>query len=262
MLKIGLIGGSGLENIASIKKIGEEKLTTPYGEPSSIYRVYEKDGITFYQLNRHGDNHCVAPHLVNYRANINGFKMLGVERIIAFTAVGSLHKKYPSGTIAACHNAIDFTHGRTSTFFEGVEVRHIDFSYPFCDNLRKSFFQAVNKSGYEIVDGGIYVCTNGPRLETAAEINFYRSINCDFVGMTLFPEAPLARESEICYLNISTVTNYAAGVETKHKLTSTEIVENGRLAAVKIAKIIGNLPSFIETERDCPCKEALKGSGF
>lgn len=262
MLKIGLIGGSGLENIASIKKIGEVKLTTPYGEPSSIYRVYEKDDITFYQLNRHGDNHCIAPHLVNYRANINGFKMLGVERIIAFTAVGSLHKKYPSGTIAACHNAIDFTHGRTSTFFEGVEVRHIDFSYPFCDDLRKSFFQAVNKSGYEIVDGGIYVCTNGPRLETAAEINFYRSINCDFVGMTLFPEAPLARESEICYLNISTVTNYAAGVGMKHKLTSTEIVENGRLATVKIAKIIGNLPSFIETERDCPCKEALKGSGF
>lgn len=262
MIKIGLIGGSGLENTDFMKKNGEQSISTIYGSPSSAYKVYESKNASFYRLDRHGDDHSLAPHIINYRANIEGFKNIGVERIIAFTAVGSTNLDLKPGDIVIPDNGVDFTNGRESTFYSKGNVRHIDLSYPFCPELRESVIKAADKAGIIVKNGGCYVCTNGPRLETAAEIKFFQSNGWDLVGMTLFPEVALAREREICYLNVSLVTNYAAGIEAGAKLTISEVTEAGRKAVERIVKILENLPPFINEERSCPCKDALVGSGF
>lgn len=262
MIKIGLIGGSGLENAAFMKKNCEQSIPTIYGSPSSAYKVYESEKTVFYHLDRHGDGHSLAPHIINYKANIEGFKNIGVERIIAFTAVGSTCMDLKPGDIVLPDNAVDLTSGRDCTFYSKEDVRHIDLSYPFCPELRESFIKSANKAGIPVKCGGVYVCTNGPRLETAAEIKFFQSNGWDLVGMTLFPEVALAREKEICYLNVSLVTNYAAGIEAGAKLTASEVTANGRKSVKRIEKILENLPAFISQERSCPCKDALEGSGF
>lgn len=262
MLKVGLIGGSGLEKASLMRKRGEEAVSTIYGCPSSTYKIYESENVIFYRLDRHGADHHLAPHVINYRANIEGFRSLGVDKIVAFTAVGSVCKALKPGDILIPDNGVDFTNGRDSTFYPKGDVRHIDFSYPFCPDLRQSVIKSAEKSAITLKDGGVYVCTNGPRLETAAEIKFYQSNGWDIVGMTLFPEAALAREREICYLNVSLVTNYGAGIEAGAKLTTSELTENGGKAVEKIDKLLENLPHFLQNDRTCPCKDALFGSGF
>lgn len=260
MIKVGIIGGSGLENIDGIEYEGEQVLNTPYGEPSSPYKIYRLENCIFYIISRHGLKHDIPPHCVNYRANIYGFKSLGVTRIVAFSAVGSLNASYGAGSLLLADNAIDFTNGRENTFYDKNRCVHIDLTYPFCFELREAIKQSAAEENIKLADGGVYLCTNGPRFETAAEIKLFASFGADVVGMTMFPEVALAREAEICYASVNIVTNLAAGIETEKKLTMDEVAENGTMAAENVCKIISAMPKFLQKDRYCLCSEALKGS--
>lgn len=257
-MKVGIIGGSGLYNIEGLTFVEKITTSTKYGKPSDSYKVYRRGEIEYYFLARHGDKHSIAPHKINYRANIAGFKELGVNKIISFCAVGSLDIKYPPSTIIIPDNAIDFTYGRISTYFEGNRVFHIDITNPFCSILRSMLKNTLQKNNTSHTDGGVYVCTNGPRLETAAEIKMFKILGGDIVGMTLFPEVVLSREAEICYANMSIVTNFGAGI-SKEKLTTAEVKENMKKNSYIINNIIYALADELKEIEDCNiCPGALK----
>lgn len=260
MVKIGIIGGSGLEKIDGIKFDSETVLKTPYGSPSSPYRVYKLGGCLFYVIARHGDRHTLPPHSINYRANIHGFKQLGVSRIVAFSAVGGINPAYKIGSMVLADNAIDWTGGRVSSFYDSGFCVHIDLTNPFCRDLREAIKEAARIKGVALSDGGVYLCTNGPRFETSAEIKMFAAMGADMVGMTMFPEVALAREAEICYASINTITNLAAGLVAEKQLTADEVTEIGTKAADNVHKIISGLSEIQWTPRTCFCKHALKGS--
>jgi len=257
-MKLGIIGGSGLYEIDGFEFIGEESVETEWGSPSDAYRHYRYKGVEFYFLNRHGRSHGIPPHSVNYRANITGFEKLGISRVISFTAVGGIKGVKP-GDIVISSNAIDHTSGRAHTFYDGGLIHHIDFTEPFCPELRELLINSAEKAGVQIVKNGVYICTNGPRLETAAEIKYFEKIGADTVGMTLFPEAPLAREKEICYANVSVITNYAAGTSDA-KLTTVEVVETMKASTERIKALVSALPDSYTVNRNCFCKDALEGT--
>ncbi len=255
---IGLIGGSGLYEIEGLEITGEKTLSTPYGAPSAPYRIGTLDGNDVAFLARHGTAHSIPPHKVNYRANIWGFKSLGVERVISVSAVGGISSEMTPGSIVLLDQIIDMTFGaRTSTFYDKNKVIHVDFTSPYCDEMRGLAIQASRDIGLPAKETGTYLCVNGPRLETAREIRFFSMIGADVVGMTAMPEASLARELELCLLGISVVTNYAAGISDR-KLTTTEVVETMRSSMEKIKSLLKGLIAHIPVRRTCPCKDALK----
>lgn len=257
---IGIIGGSGIYDIESININKEKKLKTPYGSPSEKYLIatLQKSKIEIIFLQRHGAKHTIPPHRINYRANIWGFKKLGVDRIIAFSAAGGINKTFIPGDIIILDQIIDMTSNRAKTYYNGDgKVIHVDFTEPFCPELRNSLKKSASLSGINIKNKGTYICVNGPRLETRAEINYFSKIGADVVGMTIMPEALLARELEICYACVSIVTNYAAGLTNK-KLTTSEVIQIMNSTKEKINKLLLNLIPFISSERTCMCKEALK----
>lgn len=257
-MKVGIIGGSGLYEIEGFQLIEEIEIETTFGSPSGSYRKFVYNDVEFYFLNRHGKDHKIPPHSVNYRANILGFKQLGVDRIFSFTAVGGI-RKYRPGEVVIPHNAIDFTNGRASTFYDFDEIYHIDFTEPFCPELRNVLMKAAEKGGVDYRKQGVYVCTNGPRLETASEIKMFEKMDADLVGMTLFPECTLAREKEICYANVSVITNYAAGT-VNQKLTTEEVVNTMMESQEKIKNIVKGIAASLKEERICFCKDALQGT--
>ncbi len=260
MIKVGIIGGSGLESIDGMVFDGETALDTPFGAPSSPYRAYGLGDCLFYVISRHGDRHVIPPHSVNYRANIYGFKLLGVTRIVTFSAVGGINPAYGTGSLVLAGNAIDFTGGRANSFYDEGSCVHVDLTCPFCPDLREDVKKAAGLKGAELIDGGVYVCTNGPRFETAAEIKMFAAMGADMVGMTMFPEVSLAREAEICYASVNVVTNPAAGVAAERALTADEVTEAGAGAAEGARNIISGLSEILKEERGCRCKDALKGS--
>lgn len=259
MTKVGIIGGSGLYEIEGFEFINEIKVTTEYGDPSDSYRCFHFGDLELYFLNRHGRNHSFPPHLVNYRANIDGFSQLGIRNIFSFTATGGINRSYRPGDVVIPGNAIDFTNGRKHTYFEENNVHHIDFTEPFCPVLRSIMAEAAERANVPVYRGGTYLCTNGPRLETAAEIRAFDRWGADLVGMTLFPECALAREKEICYTNISVITNFAAGTTTE-KLTSDEVVAEMHKAGEKLKRLMRNLPAVFHSDRNCGCVTALEGT--
>ncbi|MCL4492506.1 MAG: S-methyl-5'-thioadenosine phosphorylase [Nitrospirae bacterium] len=255
---IGLIGGSGLYEIEGLEITKEVSVSTPFGEASSAYKTGTLGGIEIAFLSRHGIPHSIPPHKVNYRANIWGFKSLGVERVISVSAVGGINSSMPPGSIVLLDQIIDMTFGaRTSTFYDKNKVIHVDFTSPYCNEMRGLAIQASRDTGLPAKETGTYLCVNGPRLETAREIQFFSLAGADMVGMTAMPEAALARELEICLLGISVVTNYAAGISDK-KLTTTEVVETMRSSMEKIKSLLKGLIAHIPARRTCPCKDALK----
>jgi 5'-methylthioadenosine phosphorylase len=257
-LKLGIIGGSGLYNIEGLSFVEKVHVNTKYGSPSDSYKIYRTGSLDYYFLARHGEKHSIAPHKINYRANIAGFKELGVDKIVSFCAVGSLDIKYPPSTIMIPDNAIDFTHERISTYFDGTRVFHIDITNPFCSIVRNLLKNTLKKNNTSFTDGGIYVCTNGPRLETAAEVKMFKILGGDIVGMTLFPELVLAREAELCYANMSIVTNFGAGI-SRDKLTTAEVKENMKKNSSIINNIIYALADELKGVEDCcVCPMALK----
>jgi 5'-methylthioadenosine phosphorylase len=259
MKKFGIIGGSGLYDIDGFTFVDEISVETPYGNPSDAYRVFNYKGMSFYFLNRHGRAHSIPPHNVNYRANIDGFARLGIDSIISITATGGINRAYSPGDIVMPDDGIDFTHGRAQTFFTGSVIHHIDVTEPFCPRLRGVLENCAKTADVLIATKGTYVCTNGPRLETAAEIKAFERWGGDLVGMTLFPECVLARERELCYANLSVITNFAAGTNSQ-KLTADEVVlEMGR-AGENLKNILSMIPSCYIDERLCGCPDALHGT--
>ncbi len=255
---IGIIGGSGLYEIEGVAIKEIKKVETPFGAPSDSYRICDFSGRNVIFLPRHGPKHTIPPHKINYRANIWGFKELGVKRIISLGATGGISAEMEPGTIVVPDQIIDMTRGRDETFFEGEGgVVHVDLTDPYCPELRGSIFTAGKRSGLKFKEAGTYICTNGPRLETKGEIKFFSEIGADIVGMTAMPEASLAREAELCYAGISVVTNYAAGLMEK-KLAATEVVEVMNKTAECLKTLLRGAFDLVPVERSCSCKEALK----
>jgi 5'-methylthioinosine phosphorylase len=254
---VGIIGGSGLYDIPGLEITDSAKLTSPYGEPSDVYRIGKLSGKEVAFLPRHGSMHHIQPHRINYRANLWGFRELGVKKIISVGASGGISKSTRPGLLTLPDQIIDLTSGRASTFYDEDEVIHVDFTEPFCRDLRKYLLVAAQRSGVGILESGVYVCVNGPRLETAAEIKTFSLWGADMVGMTAMPEASLARELEICFGGISVITNYAAGI-SESRLTATEVVETMQSATEKIKLLLKTFFSIDFGDPVCSCKGTLR----
>lgn len=217
MTKVAIIGGTGLTSIKGFEITGREIIQTPFGEPSGPLIQGNLSGHNVYFLPRHGAAHTIPPHKINYRANIWALKEAGVEQVIAVNAVGSIREDMQPGVLIIPDQIIDYTVSRINTFFEeGLKhVVHIDFTEPFCEKLRQKIIKAAGAHSISLIKEGTYAATQGPRLETAAEINRLEKDGCHLVGMTCMPEAALAREKELCYASISVVANLAAGRGTE-----------------------------------------------
>jgi 5'-methylthioadenosine phosphorylase len=224
---LAIIGGSGLTKLASLEVRRRKVARTPYGDPSGAitYGRIEKSEVLF--LARHGYGHTIAPHEVNYRANLWALKQAGASEIISVASVGGIRNDIWPGTIILPHQIIDYTWGRASTFFEGpgAPVNHIDFTQPYSREVRARLVAAAAAAGERIMDGGVYAATQGPRLETAAEINRLQRDGADIVGMTGMPEAALAREIGLEYAAIAVVANYAAGRGDSEQAVALDKIE-------------------------------------
>jgi 5'-methylthioadenosine phosphorylase len=258
MSKTGVIGGSGLYEIKGFTLKNKKRISTPFGKPSDQYLLGEIDGCEIIFLPRHGKQHNIPPHMINYRANIWGFRKLGAERIISVSAVGGIKKGLKPGDLVVLDQVLDMTRNRKSTYYDGEDgVVHIDFTEPYCQELRSVLLKAGRRSRVTLKNGGTYTAVEGPRLESASEIRSFAILGGDVVGMTGMPEASLARELEMCYAGLSVVANYAAGMSRK-KLTVTEVMEAMRDSTEKIKKMLKTSFSMIPDERNCTCGEALK----
>ena len=210
---LAIIGGSGLSRLAALEVTERRAARTPYGEPSGALMFGRIVGKPVLFLARHGYGHTIAPHEVNYRANIWALRDAGATRIVSVASVGGIRVDYGPGVLVVPHQLIDYTWGRASTFFEGPDqaVTHIDFTHPYSEAVRQALLQAATDCSERVFDNGVYAATQGPRLETAAEINRLERDGADLVGMTAMPEASLARELGLEYGAIAVVVNYAAG---------------------------------------------------
>ena len=224
MRKIAIIGGTGIYSPEALQGFAEKIIDTPYGQ--ALCNIGEIAGNQVVFITRHGVGHKTAPHKVNYRANIWALKSLGTEEIFATTAVGSLNPEMKAGHFVVCSNVLDFTKSRINTFYDTPErgVVHVDFSYPYCPCVRERVIRCLEKLGIPFHKEGVYVATEGPRFESAAEIKAYAMLGGDLVGMTNMPECILAREAEMCYSTCSIVTNMAAGISPT-PLSHMEVVE-------------------------------------
>ncbi len=259
MPDLGIIAGSGIQELGCEDVVEMKGIETPYGMPSDHYRICRISGAEVVFLPRHGIPHHIPPHRINYRANLWGFREFGVKEIISINAVGGINKGLRPGDIVIPDQIIDMTHGRENTFFDRDEVVHVDLTEPFCNSLRELICSAGENIRVPLIRSGTYVCTNGPRLETGAEIRFFSMIGADIVGMTVMPEAALAREMEVCFASISVITNYAAGI-SKGKLTTKEVVDTMRSSIEKVGTLLREfmiIKKQKETAR-CHCHEALK----
>ena len=257
---LGVLGGSGLYRMAALTSVREERLRTPFGEPSDAFvlgRLGERDVIF---LARHGRGHRLSPTEINYRANLCGFKMLGVERVVSISAVGSLREELRPLDVVLPDQFIDRTRQRVSTFFGGGVVAHVSFADPVCAELRGLLAQAARATGVRLHDGGTYLCMEGPQFSTRAESHLYRSWKADVIGMTNLQEAKLAREAELCYATAAMVTDYDCWKEDEAPVTVDEIVarlgENAENAQAIVARALAALPAT----RGCGCGDALKNA--
>jgi 5'-deoxy-5'-methylthioadenosine phosphorylase len=241
---LAIIGGSGLSQLENLE-IRQRKVTrTPYGEPSAPLTIGRISGRDVVFLARHGDRHTMAPHEVNYRANLWALKEESIEAIVSVASVGGIRKDLGPGTLMLPDQIIDYTWGRGSTFFEGADapVTHIDFTEPYSESVRERIREAARHCGERLVEGGVYAATQGPRLETAAEINRMERDGADVVGMTGMPEAVLARELGLEYAAIAVVANYAAGRGDSARGVSLErIGEVLQASMARVRNIIGRL---------------------
>jgi len=256
-IEIGIVGGSGLYEMAELTDRNERTVDTPFGPPSGPYVVGTLRGKRVAFLARHGKGHVLLPSEINYRANIYGFKVLGVERILSASAVGSLKEEYKPLDIVVPDQFFDRTKGRISTFFGRGLVAHVGFAHPFCSVLSKIAGDSVQAVGATVHRGGTYVNMEGPQFSTLAESKLYRSWGMDVIGMTNLQEAKLAREAEICYTTLALVTDYDCWHPDHDSVTVDLIVanllQNAKTAQRAIAEAVGR----ISEARTCPCKDAL-----
>lgn len=237
---IGIIGGTGLNQLEGFDIVEQKWCETPFGEPNSILSFARFNGHDVVFLARHGVPHKVAPHKINYRANLFALKEVGVKNIIAVNAVGGIHQDLAPTELSVPDQIIDYTYGREFTIYDGSHiegVEHIDFSYPYSDSLRQKLLISARLQDINVLDGGTYGATQGPRLETAAEIKRMQQDGCAMVGMTGMPEASLAKELGIQYACLALSVNWAAGM-TQEEITMTEIEESVRLGMDKVHDIL------------------------
>jgi len=241
---LAIIGGSGLTHLANLEVTRRQAVRTPWGKPSGALTFGRIGGQAVVFLARHGDGHTIPPHRVNYRANIWALREQGVTYVLSVAAVGGIRQDLAPGVLALPHQIIDYTWGRKSTFFEGDErgVVHADFTHPYCQSLRQRCLEAAQRAAEPLVDGGVYACTQGPRLETAAEIDRMERDGADMVGMTGMPEAALAREIDLCYAAVAVVANYAAGrAGSSTGIRMDEINATLQTALAKVRRVIEQL---------------------
>lgn len=250
---IGIIGGTGVYEITEHgQDIKKKVIETPYGNSPeiSLFKFQEKD-IAF--IPRHASDHDYPPHMINYRANLWALKKIGVTQILATNAVGSLKESIAPGDFVIPHDFLDFTKMRPGTFYDERTV-HIDITSPYCSQLR-----SVLISSGKVVDQGVYVCTEGPRFETAAEIKMFQILGGTLVGMTGIPEVILSRELEMCYSSICLVSNYAASI-SPYKLTIDEVFEIMDKRKNDLVDLIESTIKSLSYDKDCPCQHALAGA--
>ena len=257
-VKIGIIGGSGLYDMADVTDRQEVVLTTPFGEPSGPYLLGTLRGKRVAFLARHGAGHRLLPSELNFRANVFGMKMLGVEYILSASAVGSLKEEYKPLDIVIPDQFIDRTKGRISTFFGRGLAAHVGFAHPFCKILTRVVNTSGQASGATVHVGGTYVCMEGPQFSTLAESKLYRSWGADIIGMTNLQEAKLAREAEICYSTIALVTDYDCWHPDHDSVTVEMVIANLMQNAKTAQHIIANAVASLPYERSCECASALK----
>ena len=258
---IGVIGGSGLYDMEALVDREEVLVpSTPFGEPSAPYIVGNLDGRRVAFLARHGEGHRLLPSELNFRANIFGLKVLGVEWIISASAVGSLQEQYRPLDIVVPDQFLDRTRGRQSTFFGCGLVAHITFAHPFCRVLSRLAVDSVRAVDATVHEGGTYVCMEGPQFSTLAESNLYRSWGMDVIGMTNLQEAKLAREAEICYVTLALVTDFDCWHPEHDHVTVDMIVKNLTRNAETAQRAIRRVVAELPIERSCECATALASS--
>ena len=260
--EIGILGGSGLYNLPGIECVREGRLTTPFGKPSDAYVLGTLEGREVAFLARHGRGHVLLPTELNFRANIYGFKKLGVERIISVSAVGSLREEYRPMDMVLPTQFFDRTRHRASTFFGGGLVAHISFDAPVCPTVVDVLEKACADLGVRCHKGGTYVCMEGPAFSTKAESNVYRSWGMDLIGMTSLQEAKLAREAEICYATLAMVTDYDCWHPDHDAVTVNQIVEYLSRNIENSKKILLQAVRSLPRERTCKCGSALEHALF
>ena len=259
-VEIGIFGGTGVYDSGLLKDAREITVDTPYGSTSDSITVgmFRERKIAF--MPRHGKKHSIPPHLINYRANIWAFKELGITRIIAPSAVGSLREEIEPGHFALPGQFLDFTRSRKGTFSKDGRVIHISVADPFCPELQSLIVRSATDQRVDIHKDCTYVCIEGPRFSTKAESRFYRSTGADIIGMTLVPECQLAREAQMCYASISTVTDYDVWAEKP--VTAKEVIDTLAKNTKKTKQILAELVECIPRTRGCACSEALKDAEF
>jgi 5'-methylthioadenosine phosphorylase len=255
---IGIIGGSGLYHMPGFEAERELRLETPFGDPSDAYILGKLEGkhVTF--LARHARGHRFAPSDVNFRANIYGMKLLGVERIVSLSAVGSMKEEHAPLDFVIPDQFFDRTKARAATFFGDGVVAHISFADPVCPQLARAAHSAAGQVGINSKLGGTYLCMEGPAFSTRAESNIYRSWGMDVIGMTNLTEAKLAREAEICYVTIAMVTDYDCWHEEHDAVSVGQIIDNLHKNSENACKLVRKLVSGLNEQRTCKCGSALK----
>lgn len=257
-VKIGVIGGSGLYDIPDLKIEGEKTVETPWGSPSDAFTIGDLNGVRVAFLPRHGRGHRIPPTDVNYRANIWGMKMLGVERIIASGACGSFKEELPPGTIVVLDQFIDRTRHRADSFTGAGIVAHVLFADPVCGDLAKVLYDSAVAVKAPVKMGGTYVCMEGPQFSTRAESRLYKSWGADVIGMTNLTEARLCREAEICYASLALVTDFDCWHETNESVSIEMVLAVMQKNSNTFRQIIREAIPRLSGKRYCPCAEAMK----
>ncbi len=255
--EIGIIGGSGLYQMPGFEAQEEHAVETPWGRPSDPYVVGKLGGKQVAFLARHGRGHRIMPSELNFRANIYGFKKLGVDRILSLSAVGSLKEEHKPLDFVIPDQFFDRTRDRASTFFGEGLVAHISFAHPICPQLADVVARACTDSGVAAKKGGTYLCMEGPAFSTLAESKVYRSWGMDVIGMTNLQEAKLAREAEICYVTVAMVTDYDCWHSDHDAVTVNDILANLMKNADHACKVVAAAVAAMPPERTCKCGSAL-----
>lgn len=257
-IEIGIIGGSGLYEMGGFDKAEEIKLDTPFGAPSDAYVTGTLAGRKVAFLSRHGRGHRLSPSNINYRANIHGFKQLGVTRVFSASAVGSLKAEIEPLHLVVPDQFIDRTTARQATFFDGGAVAHVSFADPFCPALRRSLLDAARAQGATVHEGGTYLCMEGPAFSTRAESNLYRSWGAAVIGMTNLTEAKLAREAQLCYATLALATDYDCWHPGHDAVTVDVIIDCLNRNAAAARAVLAGAVAAAPAERACKCGRALR----
>jgi 5'-methylthioinosine phosphorylase len=241
-IALAVIGGTGVYRLAALEDVEARHIDTPYGTPSGPLRIGRLGEQRIAFLARHGEGHALPPHRVNYRANLHALKHIGAKRVLALNTVGGITDAYGPRVLACPDQLIDYTWGRESTFWDDEgEALHVDFGHPYSPMFRHKVLAAARVTGARVVDGGCYGATQGPRLETNAEIARMRRDGCDLVGMTGMPEASLARELGLDYACLAIVANWAAGCGDAQEITLAEVLDNVAAASAGLPELVAEL---------------------